>query len=355
MFRRFLIDSYYKRNMNFRLKVLSLLVLLQLTSCNDLLLDDFKNDDPISVFESCWEFYDNQYPYFELKGIDWDEVYNTYRPRVSSATTDLQLAEILNEMMQELRDYHVYLDGDENINFISGSYTSVRQQSYTLDQSFEVFNTFPDVRQIDDATLIYESPLNNIAYLELSRFDNSSEDFSVVLNAARFKRGLIIDIRNNGGGSSGAMEEIASYFTNDRIMYAQERFRINGNRNDFTEWYPLFVDGTATGIFNKPVVLIISQATGSAAERFASIMKEFPQVTLIGDTTFGGSGGILEYALPNGWVCTSSFKQVLRASGQYIESFGIAPDITDVFDRENPDNFDGEDRAILKAIELIER
>ncbi|WP_397447455.1 S41 family peptidase [Polaribacter sp. R77954] len=333
---------------------MSLVVLLQLTSCNDVLLNDFKNDDPISVFESCWQFYDRQYPYFELKNIDWDQVYDSYRPRISAETKNQQLAEILSEMLRELKDYHVYLEGDENINFTSLSYTLVRQESYKLDQPFEAFNTFPEFREIDNITAIYESSLNNIAYVELFGFDNTNQNFTQLLNAIQNRKGLIIDIRNNSGGSSSAMEEIAANFTNDKIMYAQERYRINSNRNDFTKWYPLFIDGTSKRFFDKPVVLIISQATGSAAERFASIMKEFPQVTLIGDTTFGGSGGILEYALPNGWVCTSSFKQVLRENGQYIESFGITPDITNVFDKDNPDSFDGEDKAILKAVELIE-
>lgn len=343
--------------MNFKLKILSLLLLFQLTSCNDLLLDDFEDGDPISVFESCWQFYDRQYPYFALKGIDWDQVYSTYRPRVSSQTTDQQLAEILSEMIRELQDFHVYLEGEGDINFINLSYTVVRQQSYQLDQPDpnEVVITFPDLRQIDGSTLLYDSPSNNIAYLEILGFQNDNLNFGLTLNSIRNKTGLIIDIRRNAGGSSNAMEEIASHFTDDKIMYAQERYRVNGNRNDFTKWYPLFVDGTSTGIYDKPVVLIISQSTGSAAERFASIMKEFPQVTLIGDTTFGGSGGILEYALPNGWVCTSSFKQVIRANGEYIEFSGVAPDITNVFDRENPDSFEGEDKAILKAIELIER
>lgn len=334
-------------------------MLLQLISCNDLLLNDFKNDDPISVFESCWQFYDRQYPYFELKNIDWDQVYDSYKPRISAETNNQQLAEILSEMMRELKDFHVYLDGDENINFTVLSYPSVRLQSYKLDQPDpnEIFNTFPDIVNLNDAIYVYESPLNNIAYVELFGFgfETNNQNFTRLLNSVRNKEGLIIDIRRNAGGSSTDMEEIASNFTNDKIMYIKERFRVNSNRNDFTKWFPSFVDGTSNGIYEKPVVLIVSQNTSSAAERFASIMKEFPQVTLIGDTTFGGSGGILEYALPNGWVCTSSFKQIIRENGQYIESFGIAPDITNVFDSENPDSFEGEDKAILKAIELIER
>lgn len=342
--------------MNSSLKTLSVVVMLLLTSCNDLLLDDFTSGDPVSVFESCWQFYDRQYPYFELKGIDWDQVYDTYRPRISSETSDQQLAEILNEMMRELQDYHVYLDGDENINFFNSSYTAVRLQSYQQDepQPQEVFNTFPDFRQVSSTTTFYESPSNDIAYVEITGFDRNNGNFGQVLNAVQGKKGIIIDIRRNGGGSSSAMEEVAAYFTNEQIMYAEERYRISSDRNEFTEWYPLIVDGTSTSNYNKPVVLIISQSTGSAAERFASIMKEFPQVTLIGDTTFGGSGGILEYPLSNGWICTSSFKQVRRANGEYIEFSGIAPDITDVFDRENPDTIEGEDKAILKAIELIE-
>ena len=73
-------------------------------------------DDPVSNFESLWQTANDKYSFFEYKGIDWDAVYDEYRPRVYDGMTNYQLFQVLKEMLNELRDGHVNLISPFNIS-----------------------------------------------------------------------------------------------------------------------------------------------------------------------------------------------------------------------------------------------
>ena len=65
--------------------------------------------------------------------------------------------------------------------------------------------------------------IDDIAYIKLTKFsDKSAEDFKIALNETVFKnekcKGLIIDLRNNGGGDLKAMQSIAGNFLNNKLI-----------------------------------------------------------------------------------------------------------------------------------------
>lgn len=342
----------------FRSLVCGVLFCMLLTQCEEILLNDYQ-DTPKEVFRSCWEFYDIHYPYFELKRVDWDSVYNVYDDLITDDMSDEDLGIALSEMIFSLRDYHAYLLGDAERSFLDKSYIGRRLSQYDLDNNLDFFLTFYEAVRFNEIFTTYSSESNNYLYLPIESFDFEDhlfDKFDEVMGLAQEKEGLIIDVRNNGGGSIPGIEKIASYFTTENYIYAYRRFRINTNRDDFSARVPMEIQGvSADKYFSKPVVLIISQVSGSATESLAAIMKEFPQVVLIGDTTFGGSGGVLEYLLPNGWVCYTSMRQNILADGSFIEANGITPDITNVFrPEENNLPFENEDAAILRAIEILD-
>ncbi len=67
--------------------------------------------DPVLNFEKLWETFHNRYPFFDLRNVDWKKQYDTYRPRVTSLTTDDELFDIFCEMLDPLDDGHVELKG----------------------------------------------------------------------------------------------------------------------------------------------------------------------------------------------------------------------------------------------------
>jgi carboxyl-terminal processing protease len=67
--------------------------------------------NPELNFEKLWETFQNRYPFFDLRNVDWKKQYDTYRPKVTSLTTDDELFDIFCEMLDPLDDGHVDLKG----------------------------------------------------------------------------------------------------------------------------------------------------------------------------------------------------------------------------------------------------
>ena len=90
--------------------LLSLLSLLSLSACVD---TDEQPDTPSGNFEALWHIVDEHYCFFDYKqheyGLDWNQVYDKYRVRISDKMTESQLFEVLTDMLAELRDGHVNL------------------------------------------------------------------------------------------------------------------------------------------------------------------------------------------------------------------------------------------------------
>ena len=67
------------------------------------------NRDPEKNFEEFWKTFNNRYPFFEIRNVDWQKQHETYRPRVTSQTCDEELFEIFCQMLEPLNDGHVSL------------------------------------------------------------------------------------------------------------------------------------------------------------------------------------------------------------------------------------------------------
>ena len=66
--------------------------------------------DPEKNFESLWKTFHNRYPFFELRNVDWQKQYDTYRPKVTSKTSDDELFDVFRRMLDPLDDGHVDFD-----------------------------------------------------------------------------------------------------------------------------------------------------------------------------------------------------------------------------------------------------
>jgi carboxyl-terminal processing protease len=65
--------------------------------------------DRVANFDRLWRSMNTQYPYFELKGIDWQAFYSHYRPLVEAAQSDQEFFSVLSDMLAELNDDHTGL------------------------------------------------------------------------------------------------------------------------------------------------------------------------------------------------------------------------------------------------------
>ena len=92
------------------LYILPLLLASVLSSC---ITEDVPENTPRGNFESLWQTLDAHYCFFSYKkeayGLDWNEVYERYKGKISDKMTEGQLFEVLSDMTRELRDGHVNL------------------------------------------------------------------------------------------------------------------------------------------------------------------------------------------------------------------------------------------------------
>lgn len=171
-----------------------------------------------------------------------------------------------------------------------------------------------------------------------------------VLNEFKNHKGLIIDLRNNGGGSLSNTYSIARYFVEEETPVALQRDKKGPGHNDFGDLKTLQLQPAGDLAFTKPVVLLTNRLCYSATNHFVTMMRELPQVTVIGDQT-GGGGGIPAYTeLSNGWVLRVSSTQLFTLNGDHAEN-GIPPDIAVNMSAE--DKLNNKDTLLEYALSYI--
>ena len=159
---------------------------------------------------------------------------------------------------------------------------------------------------------------------------------------------LIIDVRSNGGGYLTNVEKLVGRFITNRMKVGSISHKTGPEHNAFSEPYEYYFSPAHNRQhYNKPIVVLCNRGSFSATNNFVSIMKQLPNVTIIGDTTGGGCGLPFTSELPNGWSVRFSAAVIRDAEGNITE-FGVAPDIK--VDMTEADRLSGHDTILDTAI-----
>lgn len=178
-----------------------------------------------------------------------------------------------------------------------------------------------------------------IAYLKLDHFesDDSVQALVKALPQIRAAKGLILDVRTNGGGSTNVGLRILDYLVHSPIqpMNAKVRFEHQGVRaqsGDLVSWHPLPSKPRISGVpaaqrFTGRVALLVGPRTFSAAEDFAATFAQARRGMLIGEATGGSTGQPLMLELPGGGKARICIKRDAFADGTDFVGKGIIPDV----------------------------
>ncbi|MEW6131233.1 MAG: S41 family peptidase [Acidobacteriota bacterium] len=196
----------------------------------------------------------------------------------------------------------------------------------------------------DRAKLIPNAPLTefkvlpgNIGLLSLNGFDN---DQSVKLFEAAYPEiektdALIIDIRNNGGGNSGFGYRILSYLTDQPFQTSKWQtrsyrpaYRAWGTPDDWYRSEAGKSNPIGSKLYSKPVVVLTSPRTYSAAEDFAVAFEVMKRGKIIGEATGGSTGQPLFFSLPGGGNARVCTKRDAFPDGREFVGVGVQPDIS---------------------------
>lgn len=321
---------------------------ITLLSC---IREDVSGNSPQANFESLWKIIDEQYCFLEYKkqeyGLDWDEVHERYAKRITASMGSEALFEVLSEMVNELRDGHVNLHSS-----MASSQYREWFDAYPRNFSDSIQSIYLRKDYINSSGLTYQILENNIGYIYCESFSDGIGDGNLnqILNRLAICDGLILDVRNNGGGNLTTAQKLASRFTNEKVLVGYMCHKKGPGHTDFSEPKPVFLEPSDGTRWQKKVVVLTNRRSYSATNDFVNSMKQLPHVTILGDKTGGGSGLPFSSELPNGWFIRFSASPMFDPEMNQLE-FGIAPDRK--VDMISEDMRKGKDTMIELACDLL--
>lgn len=308
--------------------------------------DEFDNN-PQGNFEALWKIIDEQYCFLDFKGIDWDAVHDKYQPLITADMNNKDLFKKLGDMLAELKDGHVNL---------YSSFNTARYWDWYLDYPRNFNESIIEKYLGRDYYIAggakYRILEDNIGYVYYGEFSSGIGDGNLdeILSYLAVCNGIIIDVRNNGGGNLTYATRMAARFTNEKVLTGYIQHKTGPGHNDFSEPTPIYQEPSNSIRWQKKVAVLTNRHSYSATNDFVNSMRYFPNVTLIGDKTGGGSGLPFTSELPNGWGVRFSASPHLDADKQQIE-FGIDPDIK--VDMTKEDELKDLDTIIEEARKLL--
>jgi len=187
---------------------------------------------------------------------------------------------------------------------------------------------------------------NQIAYIALASFgDTTTADMKKALTEllAQNPKGLILDLRYNGGGYLNTAIEVVSQFIGDGVvMYEQEG---SGIMNE----YKAIPGGLATEI---PLVVLVNEGTASASEITAGAIQDYKRGVLVGTTTYG-KGSVQNWItlVDDQGAVRITIAHWLTPNKRQINGVGLTPDY--VVELTEEDIANKNDAQLNKAIEIL--
>lgn len=327
----------------------ALALALMLASCHQ--LADWHNT-PQDNFDALWTLVDEHYCFFDEKEVDWDACRQRYGKRIYAGMSSQMLFQVCSEMLDELKDGHVNLSSYANTSYYT-KWWSDYPQNYDerlVEQHYLGF----DCRRL--GSVKYAILRENIGYISYPSFATGLGDGNIdaILSYFSVCTGLIIDIRDNGGGNMTSSDKLASHFVQERTLAGYMVSKSGPGHSDFAEPFAYYIEPASAPhlLWDKPVAVLTNRSTFSAANNFVSVMQYLPQVRIVGARTGGGSGMPISMELPCGWSVRMSSLSVLDAKGLTTE-WGIEPSAGCEVALDPLQALDGRDTMIERAIEVL--
>lgn len=238
------------------------------------------------------------------------------------------------------------LDGNAVISYILGPAGSRVTLTIEREGKPEPFDVSITRAQIFVPSLESEMLEGDIAYIQLFTFgadtaDELRDTLEDVLS--QNPRGLILDLRNNGGGFLDTAVDVSSEFIADDVILYEEY------ADGSLETYEARAGGVATEI---PLVVLVNQGSASASEIVAGAIQDLGRGQLVGETTFGkGSVQITKFLSNSQGALRITIARWLTPDKRQIHEVGLEPDV--IVPLNEGDLEVGNDPQLETAIELL--
>lgn len=197
----------------------------------------------------------------------------------------------------------------------------------------------------------------NIAYVALNTFNSEDvqKEFEAHLSEIRASDGLILDVRQNDGGSGVIAYNLLGYLNAEdfapppwKTRQYIATLRVWGEAGGWWEPKPSLWPGKRSESYTKPVAMLIGPRSLSATDVFGETFKRLRRGVLIGEPTGGSTGDPLAFPLPGGGSARVSTS---ADAGWGIVGKGVQPDI--LVPRTVDDLLAGRDAALAAALSAL--
>ncbi len=341
-------------------RILAAVIILAVAACGPGVVGPNPEGDPEEIFDQFWEAYDRYYAHFELKGVDWDAVYDEHRPRVGPDTEDEALFEVLSDMIAELEDGHVYLVGDGQRSLSNSELRSSRRD---FDAAVVRDQYVDEWAEPTNGEFFYGVIDGNIGYLRLATLSGGQgvgdrvrgwiEQVEEAMEQLEETEAMVVDLRNNSGGRAFNARFLAGLFATEQRTFMVTRSRNGPDHDDFTDPVEWQAEPNDTVSYDNPVVVLTNRRTFSAAEWLTLALRQYDHVVHMGTHTGGGLAMFLPRQLSNGWMHTVSVQDARCPEGRSFERVGIPPH--QYLENGSEELENGTDRVLEDAVEFLRR
>lgn len=343
--------------------------------------DSVDRSRPLYTFDAVSLTLKHLYAYNRERAVDWNARITLLRPSAMRARSDADLQPIMAELLHGLDDLHTMLVGsiDGQLFEIQGQrgthFKRLRAQ-FEQQPRDELFldwmqtwisrervqadaQLLPGSRRSElDGRIVWGRLPDGVGYLAITAMggygDTEADNRAVVglavdraLTDLQGTRALVLDIAHNLGGLDMVSAEIAARFADrERLAYTKR-----AHANIRVQPQPVRIAPGGQSRYRKPVYLLTSEFTCSAAETFTMMMRTLPNVNQVGQSTQGIFSDGLAKLLPNGWIFSLSNEVYRDAWGISYETHGLPPDypIAVYPQREAPNSYG---RALQRVARL---
>ena len=224
--------------------MIRLLLSLLIASAISLAPAGARQCDPRTDFEVFWRLFDEHYALFEVKGVDWEVVGDIYRSRVTPQTTRAELFAIFEQATDHLNDVHVTVRDEREGRFARSGGRSLGTGEFDVgrfDLALIERSYLDRPMTIGGGGAMRWGRSGDLGYLRVEAFKyatTSAASADEAVSDLADTRAIIIDVRQNGGGSDDIARNLAARFADARrLVMIASRHPKRGDSGSPEEWH----------------------------------------------------------------------------------------------------------------------
>lgn len=299
------------------------------------------------AFEELRTAISNNYSHYDLRGLDWEDLFEQYAPILKASPDTCAFAEGAAELLGNANDPHIFM--------------------FTKERSYVCFDrdVTPNVNAASLPQLVPQWVDHNarvsagrypdgVGYIQIKTW-NAADAHTIkvvyaILNDMRDAPGLILDVRSNAGGCEALAADVAGCFLTEPKLYAKYREVQAGAEVILGPVKESWVQPNSNAHYSGPVAVLMGPVCMNACESFLLMMRQVENCTLVGETSYGSSGRPRYAALSNGVRVLLPSWSVLLPDESVLEGVGVVPDVEV---STSPAVLNGSDPVLDRALTLL--